>query len=165
MDLRHEVQKGLRDFVKTMQGVKIEAAKVKAVDSVTETVDVELVDGLVLYEVLLTAPATTNKIVVFPKLGSQVFVGQIGDSDSRYCVLSFSEVDKVKGEIQTVKFEIAADGLQIVKGNQSLKVVLNDILDKVKTLKILTTTGTATLLPTEIPLLEALKTRLNSILK
>jgi hypothetical protein len=165
MDYRDELQKALRGFVKDSHVITIEAAKVQAVSESGETVDVETVGGFEIFGVALTAPATTNKIVVFPKVGSVVYIASIGGSDNQYFVVSCSEVNKVKGKIGQTLFEVDTEGVHLERNGEDLKGVLNAFYDKIKTLQILTTTGIATVAPVDVPLIDALKIRLNKILK
>jgi hypothetical protein len=163
MDARQEIHKGFKELIKSNHSIKIEAAKVQAIDISGETVDVELVDGLRLFAVHLTAPATTNKIVVFPKVGSQVFIGQIGDSENRWCVLMVSEVASLKGQLQTLKFEIDPNGVEIKRSGQSLKVVLNDLISALKL--SFTQLNAVSLPPANTPQYDLILQRLNLILK
>ena len=108
---------------------------------------------------------TTEGVVLKPKIGSWLFVADIGNNKHDHIALIYEAVEEVTLTIDSLKIVVNTEGFKITNGAESLKTVFNDILDKMKTLKILTTTGIATVSPVEVPLIEILKNRLNTILK
>jgi hypothetical protein len=149
-----------RNKTVSMQLVKVTAVHLTTCDGLTvnddEVFDIRLrsvEDGMI------------EGLVLTPKIGSWLFVTDIGNDKHDHIALIYEAVESVSLIVGTLKIEANTEGVKIMNGSENLKTVFNDILDKMKTLKILTTTGIATVAPVDFPLIEALKNRLNSILK
>lgn len=157
--------KALEGFVARGKSVPMQLVKVTKVDGTT-------CDGLTVnddevFDIRLRSVdnGMIEGVVLTPKVGSWLFVADIGNNKHDHIALVYEELDSVSLIVGTLKIEANTEGVKILNGTESLKTVFNDILDKMKTLKILTTTGLATVAPVDVPLIEVLKNRLNNILK
>jgi hypothetical protein len=160
-----DFRRALSEFVKGRQNVPMQLAKVTKVE--TTTCDVLTINEDEIFDIRLRTidNGNTDGMLLKPALQSWVLIADIGSKQHDYIVVAYEKLESVSVKIGTTKIEVNTEGVKIMRGTESLKTVLNDVLNKVKTLQILTTTGTATVLPSEIPLIEVLKTRLNTILK
>lgn len=164
MDATRELQDALVQFVGKRTPSVLAYGKVKSYDSATETVVVtDLITDLDTYDVCLKAvnDGDTEGVVIVPKVGSMVIIGAF--ADGRFAVLRHSKVEKIKGKIGTLIFDIAADGVQIERGAESLKTVLGDFMQQAFT--SFTAIQGAIGLPTNTAQYTLLKNRLNQILK
>ena len=157
--------KALDSFMARGKSVPMQLVRVTAVEGTT-------CDGLTvnddeMFDIRLRSvdDGTTEGVVLKPKIGSWLFVADIGNNKHDHIALIYEAVEEVTLTIDSLKIVVNTEGFKITNGAESLKTVFNDILDKMKTLKILTTTGIATVSPVEVPLIEILKNRLNTILK
>lgn len=107
--------------------------------------------------------ANGNKVVLIPQLNSVVIVGMLENSDE-YVVLMVSEVSEIKYKIDTVEFDIDSAGFLVKKGSETLKKILDDLLDAINLLTVPTNVG-----PSGVPInatsFTAIKTRVAQILK
>lgn len=157
--------KALDGYVARNKTVSMQLVKVTAVNGTT-------CDGLTvnddeMYDIRLRSVdnGMIEGLVLTPKVGSWLFVADIGNNKHDHIALIYESVEEMTLTIDTLKIVVNTEGVKVLNGTESLKTVFNDILDKMKTLKILTTTGIATVAPVDVPLIEALKNRLNTILK
>jgi hypothetical protein len=74
-------------------------------------------------------------------------------------VVQYSKINKVKLKIGTTALDIDENGHQLARGNEDLKSILNDFMTEVN--KISVVVGTTI----NIPAVEAIKLRLNTVLK
>ena len=155
----NEINEGFKLLVKKHVGIPIQAAKVESYDSEKQTVDV-VVDNITLYSVNLMPADSENYCLIVPKVGSWVYIGEVGSGV--YTVLQSSEIDKVLIKIGTTELNIDTEGVEIKRGVNSLKTVLD------QTFTELTTSFTA--ISAVIPIANLaqynlLKTKIDSILK
>lgn len=164
MDATREFQDALTQFVDKRTPPVLAYGKVKSYDATAETVIVtDLITDLDTYDVGLKSvqESDTEGVVIVPKIGSMVIIGAL--ADGRFTVLRYSKVEKIKGKIGTVIFDIAADGVQIERGTESLKTVLGDFMQQA--FVSFTAIQTALGVPTNTAQYTILKNRLNQILK
>ncbi|MFS2189811.1 hypothetical protein ACCC92_24255 [Mucilaginibacter sp. Mucisp84] len=127
---------------------------VVSIDAENYLVDVELDTGGVLYECRLRTLATGNKSIdVLPKEGSAVVIAKVTEGD--YLVLCADEITNYQITIGTAIFNITEEGTLIKKGDETLKAVLNEMVDQM--LKIYA--------PKDVAGITAIKERLNNLLK
>jgi len=128
---------------------------VKDIDEDTYTCTVEREDRPTLYRVRLNAVEYTgDRFVLIPKEGSYVLVCMIeGDGADGY-LLATSEIEKLVFAIDTTELQVLAGGFSIKRGDETLKAILNDMIDQV--LKVYA--------PKDVPGLTALKIRINALL-
>ena len=144
-------------------------AIVLAVDEEKATVDVLPVGSdAELFDVRLKAAVDdqTDGLVIFPEVGSSVLVSLIGNDDNEAYVSSFSKVTGLKLKINGVKFEVNAEGMVLVKENESLRKLMTDLMNTIQALVWQTNMGpTIGLIPFSVNALEQLKTRTENLLK
>lgn len=101
-------------------------ATVTAINSEDFTIKVEDSDGLDFPDVRLSSVINESpeKVILFPRVGSSVLVGQIGDDENTLFTVAFSEVERIEGLIGTTSFKIDAEGCQINRNGKNLKQVL-----------------------------------------
>ncbi len=167
MDLTNEIHDALSEYLKRRTKVTLVLAKVTAIDEAAQTCDVEdIVGEHEIFDVRLRASSANKGLLIVPEMGSQVLIGAIGQSDTEYCVLSFTKVKKLSVEIDSVSYEIDNQGFLIKKGGEDLKKILNDLIQQIQ---LLTVTCAAPATPSSPPLnnaaFVAIKSRLNLLLK
>lgn len=147
------------------QTVTLFPAVVTAYDAAKRTVTVEDADDLTLYDVLLTPVdgSANSKLFIQPTIGSVVLVGNVGNSEGRYEVLAFSKADKVRAIMGQVSIEASAAGVQVAFGEDTLKTMLNDLIDQIKLITV-TTSGGPSGTPLNAALFDLIKTRINTVL-
>lgn len=146
-DRKQEAINALRNIV-TGEAVTFPAT-VKSVDLVNASCVVETAEGLTFYDVRLRSvvDGSGNGLVVYPTSGSPVLVGRIGKSNQLYVIAS-SKVDYF-----TLKTE-----------NESLKLILSDLLDAIGQITVPTPAG-ASGVPVNVAAFTAIKQRLELLLK
>jgi hypothetical protein len=144
--------------------VIIVEATVISVNEADATVEVEFVSGAVIDDARLRSVVKAgNKCILVPEVDSVVLVGRIGNSEE-WVVVAVESIAKVLYVIGTATFEITEDGFLIQKGTDTLKAVLNDLVDKVKALneevqKIVVVVGVTA----DVPALQAINTALETV--
>ncbi len=83
----------------------------------------------------------SNKIIIFPKIGSEVLCLIIGGDKEETAVVQYTEIDKVLIEIDGAKFEMSGGKFQIKNEASDQKKITNDTLDALKSAIILTPNG------------------------
>jgi len=133
------------------------AAEVLSVDRTAGTCDVRPLDGgAEILDVRLRADDGTDKgTVVYPAVGSAVIVSPIGNSRTAFYVAMFSRVDGVRAEIGNAKMAMDKDGFALEKGADSLKGLLDGLVDQL--LKVYA--------PKDVPGITALKTKIENLFK
>lgn len=139
-------------------------ATVQAVDETTSSVTVKLDSGLELDDVRLRAVIKAgNKVVLLPKVGSNILIGKIEGGDD-YVVIAVEEIDKIIYVVGTVMFELDANGILLQKGTETLKKVLDDLIAQIKLIVVPTNVG-----PSGNPLngaaFDTIKTRIDNLLQ
>ncbi|CAD0004454.1 hypothetical protein [Flavobacterium chungangense] len=85
-----------------------------------------------------------NKFFLFPTVGSSVLVSPIKEDIKRLYVESYSEIESLDLQINTVQFRITEAGFLLKKENETLKGLVSDLLTAVENMSFLvTTTGGA----------------------
>lgn len=167
-DPKAEFHQVLSDFFKSRQSIAVFPAIVKAVDETYLTCDVEDFDGHQLYDIRLRAAIDGDKhgVVAIPVIESSVLVGNIGNSPGEFFVVSFSKVTKFTAWVDTSRFEIDTNGLLLKRGEQTLKLILNAIIEQIK---LITVTSAAPGSPTSIPInaaaFDAIKNTIATVFK
>lgn len=136
------------------------AAKVLSVNKQAKTIEAE--DEELKYDdIRLTASIDdkSDKVILYPKVGSWVLVGLIGNDENTLSVCSVSEVESIEGVIGKSFFQIDKDGYRIVRDGKNIRDVLvsgfrnqNKINDELQ--KVVVSIGVTP----NIPALEAIKT-------
>lgn len=96
MSATEQIRKAIRSMVEDMIPVTFRVAKVVSVDKIAQTCTVTLVKSdLELDEVLLSINETEDWLV-YPKVGSRVFIGIVENEKTFAFVSQVSEVDDIK---------------------------------------------------------------------
>ena len=133
---------------------------------------VRLASGLVLKNVRYrSTESALNGVAITPKLGSNCLIGYIGSDENRAYLVSADEVTKVSVKInESASVIIDDDGvdvkmskgkLKIENSENSLRALLEDVLDVISKITVSTGTGpSGTPLP---PTINAIKQKKNDI--
>lgn len=125
------IKSELKKFAERFGPSTIMPATVLAVAE-DDTLKIEFSDGLQIEDVRLKAVVKAgNKMLLLPKINTEVLVGRIENSNE-LCVLSVNEVDKVIVIVDNTHYEISADGFLIKRGNDTLKQVVQLIIEAVQ---------------------------------
>lgn len=121
-----------------------------------DTIEVD-VDGVIYYDVRLQSITEGEKgLKIKPKVNSVILLQRIGNTSSNeFYVCLFSEIDEMACEVGNTKLLQNAAGFQISKGNDSLKAILNDLINEV--LKIYA--------PMNAPAITTIQQRANQLLQ
>lgn len=149
-----EIRKSLEEFILKVSPSSFLEGTVKSVDSDKYLVDVELESDLVLFDCRLRSAVTSSKSIdALPAVGSQVLLARLAPDD--YVVLACDEIEEYRVTVGETAYKIDAQGHQIGKGNETLKKILNDLVDGV--LKVYA--------PKDVAGLTAIKQRINTLLQ
>lgn len=157
------MSKKLDEFVRLMKNgqkalVKPQMvwAKAGAVDLAAKTMTAKgLVDDLEYYDVLLGL----GHIHKIPNEGSLCLLGIIGNHSGFTFLIEADDVKAMQIKSNETDFIIDETGYKITKANESLTNILNDFIDEV--MKIVVIEGRSI----NVPVVTAIKTRLNTVLK
>ncbi len=83
----------------------------------------------------------SNKIVIYPKLGSQVLCLEISGEKEETAIVQYTEIEKVLIEIDGAKFEMSGGKFQIKNDASDQKKITGDLLGALKAAVILTPSG------------------------
>ncbi|MDQ8012045.1 MAG: hypothetical protein REI96_06335 [Flavobacterium nitrogenifigens] len=111
------------------------------------------IDDLDYYDVLLGIGDHYHK----PKIGAKCLIGSIGNSANTF-LFSADEVEETIFKRGDSELTIKAEGFIIKQSDESLKKVLNDMIDEIN--KIIVINGTSI----NVPAMTAIKQRLNTVL-
>ena len=130
-------------------------AKVKTVDWAAKTMTAEdVVDGLDYYAVLLGIGGIYQK----PKVGAKCVLGILGNKAAATFLIEAENIEETIFTNRSTIFEIKENGFVIHQNKESLKEVLNDLIDEVN--KIVVINGNTI----NVAKMLAIKQRLNTIL-
>mgnify|MGYP006921408547 CR=1 FL=1 len=102
-----------------------------------DTVTVVFADDTQAEDVRLKAVVIDgNKCICVPAVNSKVLVGKINNGDD-YAVVSFSAISEIKTVIGTVEYGADATGFVFKKGNDTLKQILQLIIESVQQVMVL----------------------------
>lgn len=126
---RKRIVDAIKEYAKADR-FEVYSGKVSAVDEEATTCDVDIEEGLTVFEVRLRAVVTDDTGVwVLPKVGSYVQIAQI-EGGNQYVLLRPSEVDKVFVKIGDKTLEISTDGFVFNGGNNDGLVKVNELVDR-----------------------------------
>jgi len=143
MDTKEEFSRALKELLRSRKTISIWAGKVTSVDESEGTCVVEDNEELEHFDVRLRATVDNSKkgVLLYPKVGSYVLVGDIGSSKSDYCVIQYSEIDKAYVELPEctvvsgqVKLNIDSSGVEISNGGTNLKSELDSLVNQLNSL-------------------------------
>ncbi len=155
------IEKELQDGFKRLKerGISTFSGDVIGVDKKEGTCSIN--DGEIEYTDVRLASVVNGRndvFYIFPKIGSSVLVSPINEDLTALYVESYSEIEEMLLNIGTTKLQVTDEGFVIECKTENLGKVLDETFDEIK--KTFTQNGLAF----NIPIFEALKLRLNSIL-
>lgn len=129
-------------------------ATVLAVDEENYLCDIELDPEGTIYDCRLRALATGNKSIdVLPAVGSAVVVAKI--TDDEYLVLVCDEISKYRITVNNITVQVDAGGVTIGNGTETLKQIMDDLVDQILLIYA----------SKDVAALTLIKTRINNLLK
>ncbi|MGY0426007.1 MAG: hypothetical protein ACWIPI_04140 [Polaribacter sp.] len=130
-------------------------AEVVEVDWNTKTMTAKgLTDDLEFYDVLLGIGSVYKK----PTVGAKCLIGLILNNEAATFLIEAEAVEEIVFSVLPSLLKIDTNGFLIQKENETLKKVLNDLIDELN--KIIVIQGTSV----NVPAMEAIKQRLNTVL-
>lgn len=164
-DVLEDIKEGLTKFSSKFGPNSLLSAKVVEVNDDDDTITVELNTGVVVEDVRLKPVIiSSDHWVLVPKIGTDVLVSPIENSDE-FVVQSVNEVALFKSKIGNTTIKIDSNGFLIQRGNETLKKILNDLIDACKGEKHQTNSGvTISLIPSSVSAFEGIKTRVSNLL-
>jgi len=149
-----------------------------SVSSTSNTCSVQMSDGPVMSDVLLSAVSDdANGIICYPKDNSDVVIGCINGA-GQWAILLCSEFDQYKISVADVKLLISDAGIQLTKSmtsvnitdlvkivtsSESLHAILTDLVNAIALLTVGTPSGPSTV-PANVSSFTALLPRINNLL-
>jgi len=131
-----QIKAGLSLFAGKYGPATILPATVTAMNA-DDTIAVEFSDASSVDDVRLKSiVAAGNKVILIPKVGSIVLVGSIENSDE-YVVLAVHEIDEVQMLIDNVIYKVDANGFLFQKDNDTLKQVIQLIIEAVQAIIVM----------------------------
>lgn len=165
-DLKDELRQAMDQFVQKRVPVILIPATVVSYDEDFAEVDCTDAEGNEYYGVsMAAAPGYSVGIQVRPTIGSAVIIGDVGNSETRLIVLSFSEVDQVVIKSGSCKVEVTPDGITIGKA-ESLATVLGDLITQIKLIQVTCAApGAPSTVPINVAAFDLIANRINAILQ
>lgn len=142
--------------------------KVLSVNETDKTCEVQPIDGGANILGVMICANQSGKIEIFPKLDSLAIVTFLGKNVAYLGLIS--EVDKIRITIEQQELLIDSTGVSIagklgVKSQTAdLKSAVNELIDFILAIQVITPAGNGTLLPALVPQLNILKSKFNSFL-
>lgn len=167
-DVSQELTSALHEFVGKRQTVAVIPATVLAVDTDGLTCDVEDSEGIKIFDVRLRSALNGDKhgFVIIPKADSSVLIANIGASPNEYFVVSVSEVSKVTAWVDQTRFDLDATGILLQRSEQTLKLILNALIDQIKLITVnVTAVGSPTGPPINAAAFDVIKNNIAQLLR
>ena len=150
----NEFNRLLGQRIRELIPIQTSWAIVKSVDWEKKTMTATgLIDDLDNFDVLLGIGAEFRK----PKVGTKCLIGIIGNSPNSF-LIEADELEEIFYKTGESEFTINDQGFIIKHADESIKAVLNDMIDEVN--KIIVINGTTI----NVAAMEVIKQRLNTIL-
>jgi hypothetical protein len=163
MTKAEQIREALKQHIKAHTGMTTVLATVVSVDEDEMTCELDD-DGLAIYDVRLKPVLRTDEsVVMFPAVDSFVLIGRIED-DEEWMLLACEKVDKYRITVDDCVIEMTSEGIKISKAGESLKNILNDLIDAIKALTVPTNTG-ASGTPINAAQFTAIENRVNNFLR
>jgi hypothetical protein len=164
MDKKEQIRKRLKEMASLHGPLQSILATVKSVDEADGTCILVDDDGLEMFDVRLKPVLTESEsVMMIPAVDSFVLIGRIED-DEEWLLLACEKLDKYRLTVDESIIEMTSDGIKVSKAGESLKSILNDLLEAIKTLTVPTGTG-----PSGTPINEAqftsIENRVNNFLR
>lgn len=159
MNKSQQIRDGLAAFASKYGPLQAIVAKVNSVDAAGLTCECDY-DGITLYDVRLRCVINGKEsITFFPKVGGYVLAARIENSEEDWMVIACDETDKCRIVIGTLQFEMDATGYLIKKDADSLKEIIQMIIEAVQQIVVMQGNN-----PDYAKLIQAM-TKLNNVLR
>jgi hypothetical protein len=145
----------LGNKIKNMSEVQTAWCTVKSIDWDKKLMDVVgIVDDLEYYDVLLGLGSEDKK----PVIGCTCIIGIIGNESGNSFLIYAEELEEIEIKVGSSLLHVKKDGFILKQNSESLKTVLNDLIDELN--KIVVIQGRSI----NVPAMTLIKQRLNKIL-
>lgn len=143
MDPATEFNQALQRLTDSRISMTIIPAVVESVNEAVGTCDVTALGDMTLYDVRLRASINgeLSEFVVYPEIGSQILIANIGQRSPEYVVVSYSEVTKLAFKAGTTSFIATAAGVQIIRDGQNLGQQLSALISQIQAITVPVTTA------------------------
>nr|DAX59666.1 MAG TPA: baseplate protein [Caudoviricetes sp.] len=141
------------------------AVEVVSVDKAKGTCVVK--DDELQYTVRLASVINDNteRVYLFPKVGSSVLIASIGEDENRYYVVAHSEIESVSLRIEDTQLTIDKAGVHLQRGEVDFKSLLNELLNELKTAVIQTPAGVGNFSPNNMAKFDEINNKINELLQ
>ena len=141
------------------------AVEVVSVDKVQGTCVVK--DDELQYTVRLASVINDNteRVYLFPKVGSSVLIASIGEDENRYYVVAHSEIESVSLRIEDTQLTIDKAGVHLQRGEVDFKSLLNELLNELKAAVIQTPAGVGNFSPNNVAKFDEINNKINELLQ
>jgi hypothetical protein len=130
----------IKHLGKTHEEVYAKICKVTAINTTEKTVDVKPIgDSAEIFDVRLQAESDTGGLVLIPNIGSLVLVVFLDKNNA--AVVNTSEVSTYELKIKSCELFIDQDGFLLKKENETLKILMADLIAAIKKMKFTTNNG------------------------
>jgi hypothetical protein len=153
--------RAVEQIVKNKQSASI--GKVVKITGNTCTVERENLPPLLDVRLNAIEGDFSNKIIIYPKIGSKVLCLITGIEKSETAIVQYTEIDKVLIEIEGAKFEMSGGKFQIKNENSDQKKITNDTLDALIQAIIQTPQGPGNFAPSTVQKFQKIKTDNNNL--
>ncbi len=100
----------------------------------------------------------SNKIIIYPKIGSDVLCLEVAGSKEETAVVQYTEIDKILIEIDGAKFEMSGGKFQIKNKKSDQKKITDDAMDALISAVIQTPQGIGNFAPSTVQKFQKIKT-------
>lgn len=130
----------IQELAKTSDEIYAKVCKVISVDAEEKTADLEPVDGsAVIDEVYIMTDHENGGLYLEPVVGSLITVVFVNKETA--LMVSSSALKQFQIKIESTELQVDKDGLYLKRENETLKALVNDLLEAIKKMKFTTNTG------------------------
>lgn len=101
MDRADRIRAGIKDLARQAAPSQMQLGTIEAVDEQTQTCDVKIDEGYILYGVRLTS-VEDAQILLVPEVGAWCIVASIDNDESLTYAMGFSAIDKILANVEEV---------------------------------------------------------------
>lgn len=105
-----------------------------------------------------------KRFYMFPKIGSFVLVSPVNEDIHRLYVEFFSEIEDFDLKIESTQLEMDKDGFLLKKENETLKILMQDLITAIRAMVFQTNTGITVKLLNDVQF-QQIEERFNQFLK
>jgi hypothetical protein len=159
----NDIGDALAVFAAKYGPVVIQPATVLKINN-DDTIQVQLSNGFIIEDVRLKSVIKDgNKVILSPKESSIVQIARI-DTNDDYVVISVEEVTKVLYQIDHTTFDVDRNGYLLKCENETLRKLLDDLLDAIMNMRFTTQSGPTVNL-VNLMTFQQIKNRVKNLLK